>query len=107
MLVVASENTNGITAKEIEELQRETQALKDIRSSLGSDEFSRKVFDKVFKDDIDRLRRAEDMWKERQPPEPLDFDKIKEESTSADSDIASIDQRTWTLGEDFAVFEDR
>ncbi|KAJ5184165.1 ubiquitin-like activating enzyme [Penicillium capsulatum] len=100
------DTTDADNAKEIEELQRESQALKDIRSSLGSDEFPRKVFDKVFKDDIERLRGAEDLWKERSPPGPLDFDNIQEESSSVDSAVANIDQRVWALGEGFAVFKD-
>lgn len=104
--MVLTEVTNNVTENEVEELQRETEALKDIRSSLGSDEFSRKVFDKVFKDDIERLKKVEDLWKERQQPESLEFEKIKEDSASVDPAIASTDQRVWTLVEDFTVFED-
>lgn len=105
--MIAGGIANVRIAQEVEELQRESQALKEIRSSLGSDEFSRKVFDKVFKDDIERLRGAEDMWKERQPPEPLQYDKLEEDSTAVDAGIANIDQREWTLSEDFTVFKDR
>lgn len=47
------------------------------------------------------------MWKERQPPEPLQYDKLEEDSTAVNADIANIDQREWTLSEDFTVFKDR
>lgn len=74
---------------------------------MGSDGFARKVFEKVFTDDIIRLRSMEDMWKTRKPPNPLSFDEL---STSADGISASIaqrDQYTWTDAENFAVFRDR
>lgn len=74
---------------------------------MGSPDFARKVFDKVFKEDIERLRGMEDMWKSRQRPEPLDFDKLQEESASVDTTISCDDQRVWSLPEDLAVFTDR
>lgn len=74
---------------------------------MASSEFPRKVFEKVFKADIDRLRGMEDMWKSRKPPEPLDFDKLEEESSSIEATISSSDQKVWTTAEDFVVFKDR
>lgn len=94
-------------AEEIENLQREAQALKEIRSSMGSDDFSRKVFEKVFKTDIERLRGMEDMWKERTQPELIDFDQLQEESASIEPTLSIDDQKVWTLAENFAVFKDR
>lgn len=78
-----------------------------IRESMGSDNFAQKVFDKVFKADIHRLLSMEDMWKLRKAPEPLDFDKLKEEAAAVDSTISSDDQNVWAEVEDFAVFRDR
>lgn len=94
-------------AEEIENLQREAQALKEIRSSMGSDDFSRKVFEKVFKTDIERLRGMEDIWKERTQPELIDFDQLQEESASIEPTLSIDDQKVWTLAENFAVFKDR
>lgn len=74
---------------------------------MGSPDFARKVFEKVFKVDIERLRGMEDMWKSRQRPEPLDFDKLQEESAAVDAAISSNDQSVWSLPEDLAVFKDR
>ena len=64
-------NEDSENAKEIENLRKESQALKRIRESMGSEEFPRLVFNKVFKEDIERLRSMEDMWKTRRAPERL------------------------------------
>lgn len=87
-------------------MRREAQALKEIRQSMGSDEFPRKVFEKVFKEDIERLRGMEDMWKTRKPPESLDFDKLEADSSSIEAIISNNDQKVWSLAEDFVVFKD-
>ncbi|OOF99219.1 hypothetical protein ASPCADRAFT_204879 [Aspergillus carbonarius ITEM 5010] len=93
-------------SEEIENLRKEAQALKEIRQSMGSNEFAQKVFEKVFREDIDRLRGMEDMWKTRDPPEPLDFDKLQEESSNIAAVVSCNDQKVWTLAEDFVVFKD-
>ncbi|KAL4961742.1 E1 ubiquitin-activating protein ubaB [Aspergillus stella-maris] len=93
-------------AKEIENLKEEAIALQKIRQSMGSPEFTRKVFEKVFKDDITRLRGMEDMWKTRKAPEPMDFDKLEEAMSTVESAISLTDQRVWTLAENLAVFKD-
>jgi len=95
------------TAEEIENLRREAQALKAIRESMGSPDFAKKVFDKVFKEDIERLRGMEDMWKTRRPPEPLNYETLEEQAASVDTTISCNDQKVWTLAEDFVVFKDR
>ncbi|GMF66988.1 unnamed protein product [Aspergillus oryzae] len=74
---------------------------------MGSPEFAHKVFTKVFKEDIDRLRGMEDMWKMRKAPEPLDFEKIQEETSTIEPTISCNDQKVWTLAEDLVVFKDR
>ncbi|KAI9836434.1 MAG: hypothetical protein M1819_001465 [Sarea resinae] len=94
-------------AKEIENLREESQALKRIRRSMGSDDFSRKVFDKVFRDDIERLCSMEDMWKFRKPPKSLDYDRISESASALDATTTALnDQNVWDLAENFAVFTD-
>jgi hypothetical protein len=100
-------DTDFWIAKEIEELRREAEALKEIRNSMGSADFCRKVFEKVFKDDIERLRGMDEAWKERPMPDTLDYEKLQEESASVEPSISIIDQRVWTLAESFAVFKDR
>lgn len=98
---------NTAAAEEIENLRREAQALKAIRASMGSDDFAEKVFIKVFKEDIERLRGMEDMWKTRKPPEPLDYGTLQEKASAIDPTVSQNDQKIWTLEEDFVVFKDR
>ncbi|KAJ5811388.1 ubiquitin-like activating enzyme [Penicillium riverlandense] len=94
------------TAQEIEDLRKEARELNDIRQSMGSDEFPRKVFEKVFQKDIERLRGMEDMWKSRQKPDVLEFDNLESDCSSIEPTISSTDQRVWALGENFVVFKD-
>lgn len=93
-------------ADEIENLQREAQALKRIRETMGSGEFAKNVFDKVFSQDIDRLRKMEDAWKTRKPPEVLYFDTLQVEASGIDPLISLSDQITWSRNENFTVFQD-
>lgn len=100
-----SEDTEN--AKEIENLRQESQALNSIRQSMGSANFARRVFDKVFTDDINRLRSMEDMWKTRKQPNPLDFDGISKEASGTKTSVRQQDQKAWTASENFTVFCDR
>ena len=98
-------------AKEIEELKRESEALRKIRNSVGSPEFPQMLFDKVFSTDILRLRSMEDMWKTRKPPEPLDYATVykqaEEKGVLANREaVLKDDQRVWTLEENLVVFID-
>ncbi|KAL4923912.1 E1 ubiquitin-activating protein ubaB [Aspergillus undulatus] len=93
-------------AREIENLQKEARALQEIRQSMGSTEFTEKVFEKVFQEDINRLRGMEDMWKTRTAPKPLDFKALEEALSTIEPGIASTDQRTWSLSENLFVFKD-
>lgn len=74
---------------------------------MGSDDFARQVFDKVFSDDINRLRSMGDMWKSRAPPEALDFDKIMKDTQQLDVSVYQRDHSVWTQEENFFVFRDR
>ncbi|TEY33724.1 hypothetical protein BOTCAL_0662g00020 [Botryotinia calthae] len=96
-------------AKEIEKLRLESQALKKIKESMGTDAFPQLLFDKVFKDDIIRLRSMEDMWKSRRPPEALDYTTLNTEAGNDEAIKQAIlkdDQRVWNLVENLIVFKD-
>ncbi|QKX58120.1 uncharacterized protein TRUGW13939_05241 [Talaromyces rugulosus] len=93
-------------AEEIENLRHEAQALKTIRASIGSEDFAQKVFDKVFKDDIARLRSMDDMWKTRKPPTALDYKTVLENASDIDASVSQNDQKVWTTEEDLVVFKD-
>lgn len=74
---------------------------------MGSEDFARRIFEKIFKIDIDRLRSMKDMWKTRAPPQALDFDVILKEARGNDVSVARSDQIAWTLSQNFTVFQDR
>ncbi|KAE8842518.1 hypothetical protein HRS9139_01815 [Pyrenophora teres f. teres] len=93
-------------ATEVANLRKEAHALKRIRDSMGSKDFPRLVFDKVFKEDIDRLRSMEDMWKTKRAPKALDYDTLMQESLGVGPTIAQQDQVVWNVPENFAVFVD-
>lgn len=94
-------------AKEIENLRKESQALSEIKQSMNSPQFPRKIFQKVFKDDIDRLRSMEDMWKTRKPPQALDFEEISKAASEIHASICHQDQITWNIAQNFSVFCER
>ncbi|KAF9920250.1 E1 ubiquitin-activating protein uba2 [Linnemannia zychae] len=108
------DNGNEETAKELAALAQEAQALKAILASSETDGFAKRVFDKVFYTDIQRLRSMEDMWKARKPPTPLKYDDIMgitDELQRAMNDTTLEsgtlkDQRVWTLRETVEVFSD-
>lgn len=98
------------TALEIEKLRQEAQALKQIRESMGTESFPQLLFDKVFKDDIERLKSMEEMWKTRKPPQSLDYGSTIEEVGHAEvrkNEVLKADQRVWNLHENIVVFKDR
>ena len=98
--------TESDNAAEVAKLKEEAEALKKIRSIMGRSEFAQEVFNKVFHDDIERLRSMAEMWQSRKPPESLKFDTIVQDSTIVKQGqaLALQDQRTWTLLENISVF---
>lgn len=90
-------------------MRRESEALKKIRDAVGTPEFPKMLFDKVFNTDIERLRSVEDMWKSRAAPGALDYNKVLSEAADAATRKDSIltdDQRPWSLQESLVVFND-
>lgn len=94
-------------ADEIARLKKEALELKDIRDSMGSDKFCRKVFEKVFKIDLERLRGMEEMWKERQPPDTLDYDQLESDSAQIEPTVSQLSRKKWSAAENFVVFKNR
>ncbi|KEZ46093.1 hypothetical protein SAPIO_CDS0942 [Scedosporium apiospermum] len=96
-------------AQEIEELRRESAALRKIRNSVGTPEFPQMLFDKVFYTDIERLRSMEDMWKSRKAPDAVKHDDLlskASEALAAKDSLLHDGQRVWTLEESLVVFRD-
>jgi ubiquitin-like 1-activating enzyme E1 B len=103
-------STDKIAAQEIEKLRQEAQALKKIREAMGTDSFAQLLFDKVYKDDVVRLRSMEEMWKTRRPPEPLDYATVTAKASDAEArkdKIIKDGQKIWDLEENVVVFKDR
>jgi ubiquitin-like 1-activating enzyme E1 B len=98
--------TEGDNAEEIAKLKEEAQALKKIRGLIGQSEFAVKVFNKVFHEDIERLRSMSEMWKTRKQPESLRFEAIcidKNPQIHGER-LAKQDQLVWGLLDNLKVF---
>lgn len=80
--------------------------MKDIRGSMGSDDLAYKIFDKVFKTDINRLLGMEDMWKTRKAPHVLEFMGLSAKAQVIESSVAQQDLVIWSEVENFKVFCD-
>jgi ubiquitin-like 1-activating enzyme E1 B len=65
-------------ADEINNLKKEAAAFREVRRLLGDEGGPKRVFEKVFYDDINRLLSMEDMWKKegRIKPLALEYDAI-------------------------------
>ena len=74
---------------------------------MGTEDFAKNVFKKVYESDVNRLRSMEDMWKTRKPPTALAFDQISKDAQPIDLSISMQDQKVWSLTENFVVFRDR
>ncbi|OQO05710.1 hypothetical protein B0A48_09803 [Cryoendolithus antarcticus] len=96
--------TEGDDQEEVKKLRAEAQALKKIRGLMGTSEFAKAVFDKVFYEDIERLKSMEEMWQTRKKPVSIQFDTIDKLSAAEGAALASQDQQSWTLVENLAVF---
>ncbi|KAK5107639.1 hypothetical protein LTR62_000974 [Meristemomyces frigidus] len=96
--------------EEVAKLRIEAEALKTIRGLMGKSEFAQAVFDKVFRDDIERLRGMEEMWLSRRKPEVLCFEQFapsmdkSEDVVERGRALAMKDQAIWSLAENLAVF---
>jgi len=73
---------------------------------MDSPDFAATVFNKVFRDDIKRLRTMSEMWKSRKPPEPLDQQMVSDGAKGIDAKVSKNDQKIWSLAENYAIFED-
>jgi ubiquitin-like 1-activating enzyme E1 B len=88
-------------------LKKEADALKEIKQAMGTSGFARKVFEKVFNMDIQRLLSMSDMWKSRTPPTSLAYSNYTLPSDEEIVKIAMDDQKIWDLEANIAVFKHR
>lgn len=106
--------------KEKEEQRQLANELHALRSNLKEEDFARKIFDKIFTEDIANLASMETMWKLRKAPTPLNYEDIVEQITKLDPDTdnseeavlrlakktAKLEQKDWDMFETFSVFYD-
>ncbi|KAG4107478.1 hypothetical protein H8356DRAFT_1416886 [Neocallimastix lanati (nom. inval.)] len=97
--------------KEIENLKKESQALRELYQYAGTPEYSEKVFDKVFNSDICRLLKMENLWKTRTKPIPINNEQYKkalETSMEVDEDkkdsITKDNQKIYSIEENIIIF---
>jgi ubiquitin-like 1-activating enzyme E1 B len=69
---------DGEDAEEIDNLKKEGVAFRALRRGMGEEDSAKRVFQKVFTEDINVLLSMEDMWKVpgRVKPVPLDYGAI-------------------------------
>ena len=78
-----------------------------MRQSVGKKDAGRKIFQKVFKDDVDRLLSMEDLWKTRRKPIPLVLSQLEKKGVTMNSANLDHSQKAWSLEENIHIFLDR
>jgi len=99
--------------KETGQNQEKSEATKErvrLRDWATENEYEpKKVFQKLFFNDINVLLEMKDLWSKRTPPTPLEWDKIVEKEDAANDSAANSggikDQKMWSLRKCRDVFE--
>jgi ubiquitin-like 1-activating enzyme E1 B len=99
-------NVTGENAEEVAKLMEETSALKRIRDLMGTPEFPRELFSKVFVQDIERLRSMETMWDGKRPPEPLSPDECANGLDETIDQLLQDQRAVWTRAQCLDVYRD-
>ncbi|ANB11350.1 E1 ubiquitin-activating protein UBA2 [Sugiyamaella lignohabitans] len=96
---------SGEDKEELIKLKKERNELKNLQESILDDDFGKKMFDKVFGADIQRLLSMETMWKTRKAPIPLSYEDLTQQVQDAkiDDSVLKKDQKVWSLAENFYV----
>ncbi|GAA5948296.1 hypothetical protein JCM3765_001357 [Sporobolomyces pararoseus] len=113
---------NGENVDEIQELRKEALAIKELRSTLIQPDggAAKRIFEKVYEKDIERLLQMTDMWNHRKPPHTLSFNQLEEKLNSTTNQQEQEqepeknggggggikDQRKLSLIDSFKLFKD-
>ncbi|KAJ1857623.1 E1 ubiquitin-activating protein uba2 [Coemansia sp. RSA 1822] len=92
------EQETAENADELRALREESRALAKLAGAMGTRDFARLVFEKVFDEDVARLLSMKDMWAQRRPPTVLDFSALNEQSgfdPEHPDDHAVLDPKDW------------
>lgn len=114
-------DTQSEDQEELVRLNQEAKVLQTIQSLMGTPEYSDRVFNKVFVDDISRLASTPSLWeaKGRPCPKPLDPSLIQEEEEERGKEVEGSsstslkehapgqlkDQRVWGMRENVQMFQ--
>ncbi|KAJ2905386.1 E1 ubiquitin-activating protein uba2 [Coemansia aciculifera] len=91
--------------EELKQLQEESKALAKLADAMGSPDFARVVFEKVFADDIARLLSMTEMWQHRQLPTPLSYDELEAEIRPDFDPKSPGTHSALSLADSFALFK--
>ncbi|GAA5973061.1 hypothetical protein JCM11641_000393 [Rhodosporidiobolus odoratus] len=82
---------NGENSGEIANLRAENKAVRELRATLSVDAegAAKRVFDKVYNADINRLLAMTDMWTHRRPPIPLSWEELSKAPSGSNPASAS------------------
>jgi ubiquitin-like 1-activating enzyme E1 B len=93
-------------ATDLKRIQEEMVAFRAVRDAIGTEDFPKLLFDKVFKQDIELLRGMEEIWKTRAPPTPFEFATLSSQQLADGAVTSKKDQKVWSETECFVVFLD-
>lgn len=97
---------DGGNSEEINALRSEALEMRNLRLALSSPNAAKNVFDKVFKRDVERLLRMEEMWRTRTKPVALSYDEASQ-TPYQDKKQGLKDQLQLGLRETLEMFERR
>ncbi|KAJ3372243.1 E1 ubiquitin-activating protein uba2 [Allomyces arbusculus] len=102
----ANQVNDTTNAKQVQELAREAQALRELKQSAGLPGFAERVLVKIYRHDIERLLGMEGLWQMRQKPVPLDVDALIAAANALRDPLADemAHRRVMTLEETIKVF---
>lgn len=100
-IVIVIQSSQNVVAKELETLRNESKAMKGLRDAMGTKEYNRKVFKKVFYDDIEHLRAVPELWKTRTAPVSVDLTKL---DLVEDTKLIEEDHKIWTIAQCAQIF---
>lgn len=93
------------TADEINALRKEALEMRNLRLTLNEPGAAKRVFDKVYKQDIERLLSMDEMWRNRKRPTALAYEEASQTPHSTASSTSLRDQTRLGLRETVEMFE--
>lgn len=95
--------------EEIQRILSEANELAALKSSIASDSFPTDLIKKIYLNDVEKSLRLESLWKSRQKPVPLDYEKdyaseIADLLANPENELLlSLDTKDWSTVENLYV----